>query len=208
MINRRVLSLDISTKTGWALMIIENNAIKLEKYGVIPQVQKPEGEYPGCFVDWAYLCFYGIVKIIEDCKADVLVIEETCANSKSSHSQKILEFSHFLVAKYIQENKIKSKYMLTGEWRGIMDCRMNQKEREKNKEVRDYKKKNKSSIAYDKNGKRTGIITKKHIGLRRVEELFGIKLKLKDNDISDAILLCNSYCNQVLSNKEGKIWQI
>lgn len=200
----RVLSLDISTKTGWNLTVSSDEGLVLEQYGQVPKIECPEGSYPVSFVDWAYLCYAEIVGLISKYKPDVLVIEETTANSKTSHSQKILEFCHFLVAKHIKDSNMKSVYILTGQWAKDTERVMSKEEKIHNKYVRDYKKLHGSKIAYDTNGKRIGKITKKHVSIRRANELFSKFLKeplrRKDEDAAEGLLLAFSYHARRLKN--------
>lgn len=203
----RVLSLDMSSKTGWASLVSSESGIVLEEYGTIPAIHQPEGKYPGVFVDWAQLCFHQIILLIDKFKPDVLVIEETCAGSKSVYSQKFLEYCHYVLAKYIRDTGIKSVYLLTGAWRSEVGCKMTKEESKHNKTVSDYKKKNpKSKFAYDIDGKRIGKKTKKHINIRRANEIFGgqlkFELKKKNEDLADALLLAASYHLRRLKNKD------
>lgn len=190
----RVLSLDISTKTGYCLAVSSESGFVLEDFGQTNKVDCPEdSSYPINFVDWAYKCFAVIVDLIDRLHPDILIIEETAANSKSSHSQKILEWIHYLVARLIKETGIRCVYLMTGQWRGLVESKMNKNERDRNKSVNKYKQKNNSKLAYDINGKRIGKITKKHVAIRRIKELFGIELKIKFNDTADSILLAYAY---------------
>lgn len=193
----RVLSLDMSTKTGFALLISKSAGIELEEYGQIPQIHMPEGQYPESFVDWAYAVFAKIFEIIDRLKPDVLVVEETVAGSKSVYSQKILEWIHFLLAKFIKESKIRAVYLLTGAWRSEVGAKMTKEESKHNKEVKKYKEKNDTNVAYDITGKRIGKLTKKHINIRRANEIFGKFLKeplrKKDEDAADSLLLGYTY---------------
>lgn len=195
----RVLSLDISTKTGWALVLSGPVDVELESNGQIPAIHMPEGPYPQSFVEWAYKCFSEIVKLIDAHRPDVLVIEETCAGSKEVYSQKILEYTHFLVARLIKETGIRATYLLTGSWRSETGCVMTKEESKHNKEVKEYKKKHGTNVAKDKNGKRIGKLTKKHINFRRANEIFGkflpTALRKKDEDTADALML--AYCYHV-----------
>jgi Holliday junction resolvasome RuvABC endonuclease subunit len=200
----RVLSLDISTKTGYCLAIVSSDGMILEDYGQLPKISCPDEEsYPGSYVGWAYLCYGEIERLIEQYRPDVLVIEET-TRSKNSFSQKILEFLHFLVARFIRETGIKNVYYQTGEWRKEVGSHMNLEEKQRNKEVREYKKKNKTKIAYDINGKRIGMIGKKHVTIRLVNETFKDQLKQplkrKDEDTADAVSL--NFC-YYLRKKRG-----
>lgn len=189
----KILSLDMSSKTGWSSMVSTDEGVILEAHGMIPPIHQPEGAYPGVFVDWAQLIFDEIRILIYRFNPDILVIEETCAGSKGVYTQKILEFSHFLLAKYIKESNIKSIYLLTGAWRSEVGAKMTKEESKHNKYVREYKEKHKSKRAYDVNGKLIGLKTKKHINIRRANEIFGkflkVPLKKKDEDIADSLLL-------------------
>jgi Holliday junction resolvasome RuvABC endonuclease subunit len=194
--SERILSLDVSSKTGYSVMVSSSESIRLETYGMIPAIHQPEGSYPESFVDWAELCFKEIGTLIKKFKPDVLVIEETCAGSKGVYSQKILEFTHFLLAKFIRDNNIKSVYLLTGAWRSEVGAKMTKEESKHNKYVKEYKEKNNSKFAYDIKGKKIGKKTKKHINIRTANDIFADQLKeplrKKNEDEADAILL--AYC--------------
>jgi Holliday junction resolvasome RuvABC endonuclease subunit len=195
---KRILSLDISSKTGWALVISSPSGMILENYGVVPQTHEPKDRpYPMSFVSWAYQCYSKIVELVDLYHPDVLVIEETAANSKSSHSQKILEWIHMLVAKLIGDTGIEYAYLQTGVWRKLINCKMTKNELQHNKEVKKYKLSNKTKIAYDQAGKRIGKITKKHVAIRRANELFSDFLKeplrCKNEDEADAMCLAAAY---------------
>lgn len=202
MISKRILSLDMSSKTGWGLVVSSIDGYVLEEYGMIPKTSEPPGKYPANYVDWAYQVFGEIQKLIERLKPDILVIEETVAGSKQVYSQKILEWIHFLVAKFIKESKIEAVYLLTGTWRSEVGCMMSPEEKKRNKAVREYKKAKeketgtKPTAAYDINGKRIGLVNKKHVNVRRANEVFEKFLKRplqkKDEDEADAMLL--AYC--------------
>jgi hypothetical protein len=196
MTDERILALDMSSKTGWASMISTQNGIVLEEYGTALQIHEPEGKYPTNYVEWAFACFGQIEALIDRFAPDVLVIEETVAGSKGVYTQKILEWIHFLVAKFIKETNIKAIYLLTGTWRSEVGCKMTKEESKHNKKVSKYKEEHDTSIAYDENGKRIGKLTKKHINIRRANEVFGKFLKKplikKDEDTADSLLL--GYC--------------
>jgi hypothetical protein len=188
-------------------MVSTSEGIVLESYGTIPAIHQPEGVYPGVFVDWAQLVFNEIKALIDRFSPDVLAIEETCAGSKGVYTQKILEYCHFLLAKYIKESKIKSIYLLTGAWRSEVGAKMTKSESEHNKYVRKYKKKHKSKRAYDINGKLIGIKTKKHVNIRRANEIFGKFLKKplrkKDEDTADSLLLGYTWHLRRLKKEDG-----
>ena len=205
MIDERVLTLDISSKTGWASLVSTKDGIELEAYGTLPAIHQPDGQYPSSMVDWAYLCYAEIMILVDRFAPDVLVIEETVAGSKAVYTQKFLEWVHFLVAKFIKESSIKATYLLTGAWRSEVGCLMTKEESKHNKAVREYKKKNQTSIAYNEKGKRIGKLTKKHINVRRANEVFGqylkTPLKKKDEDTADSLLL--GYCYHLRRMKKN-----
>lgn len=193
----RVLSLDISTKTGWALMVSDESSYVLETWGHIKKTSEPDGRYPGNYVDWAYQCFGEIVKLIDAHQPTVLVIEETASGSKNLYSQKILEYTHFLVARLIRDTGIKAVYLMTEEWRRLSGCQMTKEEKKKNATRSKQKKETGVKLARDASGKIMGKITRKHVNVRRANEVFKQylpePLKMKDEDTADALLLAYTY---------------
>ena len=191
--SERILSLDVSSKTGYASMISSSDGILLEDYGTLPTIHEPEGSYPSNYVIRAHLVFNEIERLIKKFNPDVLAIEETVAGSKAVYSQKFLEWVHFLLASYIKESSIRAIYLLTGAWRSEVGAKMTKEESKHNKYVREYKEKNKTEVARDINGKRIGKLTKKHINIRRANEVFGkflkVPLRKKDEDTADSLLL-------------------
>jgi Holliday junction resolvasome RuvABC endonuclease subunit len=197
MVAERVLSLDLSSKTGYALLVSSDQGMVLEAYGQVDKIPCPEDEpYPGSYVSWAYKCFEKVEELIEWLKPDVLVVEEI-TKSKNAMSQKFLDFVHFLVCRFIQETGIKNVWFQTGEWRKEIGSYMNEAERKRNKEVKKYKKEHKSKLAYDIKGKRIGMIGKKHVTIRLINEVFKGQLKepliRKQEDTADGISLAFAY---------------
>lgn len=196
MLPERVLSLDLSTKTGYSLLVLSGNEMVLEAYGQLDKVSCPDEEpYPGSYVTWAYKCFEKIEELIEWLKPDVLIIEEV-TRSKNALTQKILDYLHFLVSKLIQETGIRNIWYQTGEWRKEVGSYMNKSEKKQNEYVRDYKKKTGKILARDKNNKVIGKVTKKKVTIRLVNDIFKSQLKTllgpSEDDKADAIAL--SYC--------------
>jgi hypothetical protein len=187
----------MSTKTGWALVVSEKDAYFLEEYGQVPQMPEPPGQYPSNYIDWAYALYGKVVELVDRLAPDVLVIEETASGSKNIYSQKILEWLHFLVAKMIKESKMRVVYLMTEQWRRDTGCVMSKEEKKKNKQVREYKKSHDVSIAYDKDGKRIGLVGRKHVNVRRANEVFGQflrePLRKKDEDTADSLMLAYAY---------------
>ncbi len=187
-----LLSLDISTKTGWSVADFDERHYTLKCAGTLAKQDNPHDDYPKNYLDWAINCAKDIEGLIEKFEPDLLVIEETSKGSKNNFSQKILEFIHCFMAMYITKKKIKTHYFRTEEWRRICGCVMNKEEKKQNVEVRKQRKK-KIKVAKDSEGKRIGLIGKKHVNVRRANELFNLNLILKDEDRADAVLLGYAY---------------
>jgi Holliday junction resolvasome RuvABC endonuclease subunit len=196
-VEERVLAIDLSSKTGWAFMLSSEDSLVLVASGQIPAIHEPPGKYPDTYVLWAYQIFGSILELVERYAPDVLAIEETVAGSKSVYSQKILEFSHALLARMIRETGIKSRYFLTGEWRHIVGAKMTKEEKLRNKEVKAYKAKTGSKLARDVNNKVIGKIGKKQVNVRLANQYFGAyfskPLIKAQEDMCDALLLGQAY---------------
>lgn len=208
---KRILSLDMSTKTGFALLVSDDSGCYPEEYGQFPNTPEPIGEYPGNYVLWSGILFAQVLDLVDRLHPDHLVIEETASGSRNAYSQKILEFLHFRVAKMIMESNIPCTYVLTEQWRREVGCVMNLEEKNKNKLVRDYKKKTekktgtKTKVAYDSNGKRIGLVTRKHVNVRIANEVFGTFFKkpliMAQEDLADSLLIGYSYHLRRLKNE-------
>lgn len=197
----KLLGIDLSSKTGWAVADWSNDQIQLLAYGAIPKSYEPELPFPDNYISWALTIAGQIIEKIEEFRPDVLVIEHTAKGSKNFLSQKLLEWANLYLAQYIVKNKLKYHYFMTGEWRSIAGCSMTKAEKKNNEKV---KKQHNSGIKVAKNelGKRIGKIGKKHVNVRRANELFGLGLIRKDEDVADAILLTYAYFKQ-FSLKKG-----
>ena len=135
-------------------------------------------------------------KIIDNHQPDEFVIEETAKGSKNNMSQKIVEFIHAEIALFFENqdkigNIYSRRYFLTEEWRRICGCVMNNHEKKQNKEVRKQRKKG-ITVCKGEDGKRIGLIGKKHVNVRVANEVYGLELKLKDEDTADALLLAQA----------------
>lgn len=194
----RVLALDISTKTGYAVVDMDESGFELIKSGTLPKESEPseeDGKYPVNYLLWSHHCMEHIVDIFREFDPDELVIEETAKGSKNNMSQKIVEFIHYEMAEGFTLDgyfgDIPRTYFLTEEWRRICGCKMNDAEKKQNAEVRKQRKKG-IKVCKDKDGKRIGIIGKKHVNVRRANEVYGTELILKDEDRADAMLLAHA----------------
>lgn len=198
----RVLSLDISTKTGFSIVHIDGETLSLIGYGLLKAEGKTDEKYPLDYLLWAKQNAQQIIEKISEVKPDIIVIEETAKGSKNNFSQKILEWTHYLVAEYIVINNYDRKYFMTGEWRVLVEAKMTKEEKKKNAKRNKIKQKTGEKIAKDEAGKIVGRITKKHVNVRVANERFGLQLKIKDNDVADSLLLSAAYFELIKTQKQ------
>lgn len=182
----RVLALDASTKSGWALFVdgqLSNSGVldpvPVEDFNVNKDPQLST-KYPYNIVEGARKITAQVLDLVRRCGTlDVVVIENT-NKGKNRHTQRILEFMHFCILVMLQELPQKMAYMDTSEWRKIVGLWMTKDDLKNNRDV--------------KAGKKRGKVTKKHLAVRMVNEKYpDLKLIQKDNDQADAILLGLAY---------------
>jgi len=182
----RVLALDASTKTGWALFVdgklAESGALEpvsVEDFNVNKDPQLSP-KYPYNIVRAAREVVGKIESLVNAKSPDMLVVENT-NKGKNRHTQRLLEFIHrdLLELVWHRVPQLSFTYMDTSEWRKIVGLWMSKEDKKNNRDV--------------SAGKKRGRINKKHLAVRMVNERYGKKLKLKDNDQADAILLGQAY---------------
>jgi hypothetical protein len=201
----KILALDVSTKTGWALF----NGDKIYDFGTGGTtnfllgkglIQNPKkvhewGEYPWGYLNATEFMAQKILELVTNIGPDVIVIEET-NGSKSRYTQKVLEFIHCnLLYRLFAVFDGKVFYINSSEWRKVLGLSLSKEDKKANKKLNVAKK---LSETTGKKLNRTelgikGKVTKKHISVRYVNETYGLKLKLKDNDIADAICIGTAY---------------
>lgn len=191
----RVLVFDISTSTGWALLEGElGNIPRIIETGTIVNDEPVStyGEFPYSYVHAATSIALRIVQKYQafvKTGVDVVVIEEINKPGRfgNRYAQKILDFIHCLVlSQFCWEKPIpKVVYINTSDWRKSIGGNLTKADRALNIKVRKLKKAGKKDElkALGVRGK----INKKHVALRYVNATFGLDLKMKDNDIADAI---------------------
>lgn len=187
-----LLSLDVSTKSGYAVFIDG----ELRHWGTVfpDKTVKDFGIYPKNFA----VCAHHIVDRLwveavlpyTDREFEV-VIEET-NRGKNSLSQRLLEFLHFCLIEKFLTIGVMPKYIRTGEWRKIVNARLSPEEKALNIQISKFKRQTGEKLA-KVNGKVVGKKGKKHVAIRLVKELYGIELARKSEDAADAILLGTAY---------------
>lgn len=200
----KVLALDISTKTGYAVLEGEVNQIpQLKSFGKIETHQKvfDYGGYPFSFLFAAEDIVGRVMQLILDTKPDVIVVEETNLGTFSRYKQKILEFLHcsFLRAFHTtfvenhHANGVKPEvyYISSAMWRSAIGLQMTKEDKKNNALLSKAKKLSvETGKSLDKGSLGIkGKINKKHLSVRYINTNFGKDFKMKDNDITDGICL-------------------
>lgn len=132
----RILSLDLSTKTGWALF--ENG--KLLCFGQIKTTKKINElfpDYPYNYLALAKDMASEIKKKVLSSNPHKIIIEET-NKGKNRYSQKILEFIHNEVIEELLQYEI--HYMDTSEWRKLLGITLDKEQRKDNREINSVRK--------------------------------------------------------------------
>lgn len=193
----KVLALDISTNTGWALLEGQLGSIpKIVDTGTV-QLDGPvsgfrDNAYPWDYSGGCHQVARKISSVVRKLNPDKIVIEETNRPGRftSRYSQKVLEFIHAYLLEMLWydlkgTNPLKVSYVNTSDWRKLIGANLTKADKALNIKVRKLKKAgNKEALkALGVRGK----ISKKHVAVRYVNATFGTEFKMKDNDICDAI---------------------
>lgn len=193
-----ILGLDLSLSAGWSW--IEGELTAPESAKILDKgctkLGKPVdafGEYPWSYHNAAKAM---AVKLIEDTSLflrefpDVIVIEEINMG-KSRWSQKILEHLHFCVLAQLKDTGIPIVYLDSSAWRSALKLTMTKDQKKANAALSKAKKAAAADgIKVDKKALGVaGKVTKKHVALLAMNERFGLDLKMKDDDIADALCL-------------------
>lgn len=169
----KIVGLDMSTHCGWALISDEAGLLG---HGLYETSDKPLNSL---VEDYFYMArassiSYQVAGLVMQVQPDYIYIEQT-NKGRARGSQKQLEFIHFAVLYELKKNNWhhKVRYIDTSDWRKILNIKMTKDDSKHNKRV--------------KSGEIRGKITPKHLAVRWANEMYKQKLKLKDNDIADAM---------------------
>jgi hypothetical protein len=215
----RVLVLDISGSTGFAelealqsgeagattenvgrLRPIEYGVIKLEK------TAKSYAKHPWGYVEAANDLADKLLALIQRIEfksmepLSAIVIEET-NGARQRFTQKFLEYCHLALLNQLRTLTWHDKvvYVNTSDWRRKMDVRLTKEDKSQNAKL--SRNKRKAADKGEKLDKKTlgirGRTTIKHVAIRRANELFGLSLLAKDDDIADALLIGSAYLRGV-----------
>ena len=191
------LSLDLSSKTGWAVW----DAQKLQDFGLIvesiPDLKHNKRSYsdlspryPQNYIDCIDRLLAKLELIFDKYPISLIVIEHT-EGSSFRFSQKYLEWLHFAFwTKF--SSKYRLKYLLNKDWRQATDCYIKcwPEFEQHNKLHSKLKKKLKSSVVKHE-GKRIGRVDQKKLSVHIANILIeSINMKtISDDNIADAINL-------------------
>ena len=192
-----ILSLDISTSTGFVLLtpqgqILERGSVEMSKEKV-----KDFGGFPRNYVLAARDMARKIVELIKRVKPNVVVVEETNIGGRANqYSQKLLEFIHCLFLLEYLEESVRIVYITTAAWRKSLGLVLTKEDRRSNNKARAAN--HAGTTAAEKRAARAaagvaGKVTVKHLSVRFVNQRFGLGLLQKDNDQADAICLGLAY---------------
>jgi hypothetical protein len=187
----KVLSLDVSSKTGYA--VFENGTYKSS--GSLPKIaiedfnvnKDPDKSplYPWNIIDAADTMAQSMLALYSEHKPDVIIIENT-VKGRNRHVQRYLEFLHSAILRTLRPLNKPIHYMDPSAWRSLVGLKLNKDQKKSNQEV--------------SKGLKRGRIGKKHLSVNMVNEKYGLGLKLKDNDQADACLLALGYTIKIGEN--------
>lgn len=170
----KTLGLDISTKTGYAVVtdgILTSHGLKTAERVDFPGLCEDFG-----FIARARTMGQHIYKLLVEHQPDLIIIEQTNLG-QNRMDQKLLEFIHFEVLRRILEMERESqvRYISTSTWRSVLKIKLNADQKLNN--------------ALQKIGKVRGKVTPKHLAVLWANSTYGLELLKKDHDIADAIAL-------------------
>lgn len=172
----------MSTKTGYA--VIKNG--KLYDFGLLRSKSQTHAVDSIAMVMRAKTMANLIKEKCDQIKPDKIYVEQTNAG-RFRMSQKELEFIHFAFLDAVMKDYgERVVYVDTSGWRSELQIKLNKNQRLHNKKVRQRQAR--------------GKITTKHLSVWWVNQRYGLKLKIKDNDVADAI--CVATYGQVTSHKK------
>lgn len=188
----RVLTLDLSTSTGWALL---TEGAALCGYGVI-QVDTAQFKralpYPSSYMHIARTVARRVETLWLQERPTVVVIEEVNLG-RDRYAQKMLDFIHFAVCEFLESMNTKVVFVSSSDWRKKLEIKLSASDKKNNSLVLKAKKSGVSKKTLGVKGR----VNKKHLAIRWVNERYQLSLKAKDDDIADAICLGAAYWSGV-----------
>lgn len=189
----KILALDLSSSTGYAILEskLDGNVPYLGPYGSFKVAIKDfnvnkfpdrSPEYPFNIIDTSDEVAKRVLLLVQENNPDIIIIENT-VKGRNRHTQRLLEWIHLSVLNSLHEYSAKIKYIDPSEWRKIVGLYLSKDDKKHNTDV--------------SKGKIRGKITRKHLSVRLVNDIMKLELKLKDDDIADAICLAYAICKRM-----------
>jgi Holliday junction resolvasome RuvABC endonuclease subunit len=187
----KILGLDLSTHSGYA--IIEGG--RLSNYGIIEKKPK-QTIYDGApqeyfFIYQGHYIADQIDQLITSEKPNFIYIEQT-NQGRNRTTQKELEFIHCIVlehlAKIVDDPSV-IRFVNTSTWRPQLGIRLNKTQKKHNKTRKSSSNASIITGDYGVTMSVRGRITVKHLSVLYANGKYNLSLKLKDNDIADAICI-------------------
>lgn len=199
------LALDLSSRIGYCYFHVEDFSIKSLRYGKLDfKTLTPFSmKYDKSGVEnhpYDYLNFTNILteqfnqSVLQQEMPDIIIIEQT-NKGRNRWTQKLLEWEHYSICSLLVAQGFKDgiKYIDTSKWRSILNIKLSLEQKRTNRKI----KKEKTALveAGESIGGMKGKTNTKHLALTFVNEKFKLNppLKMKDNDIADAICVGYAY---------------
>lgn len=183
------MALDLSTKTGYAVLDQEDGQTRLVAYGLERTSTDPwkaTSPYPLWCLRLAQHHAQNIRRLYLKYKPDVVVIEHIEKKGHDSAAQLTLNFIHYAVLEALVSEGVMPRYIMPHGWRIALDQRLTKEQRAANAVLSRAKRSGRVKEVKKKTGIR-GKVTKKHVTVQWVNDTFGTDFKIKDNDVTDAI---------------------
>lgn len=178
----RIMGLDISTKTGIAV-IHDGQLIHKDLVEVVFSPTELKIDDFNC-LDRAEQMAEQVMIWVRQFEPDFIYIEQTNLGN-NRRDQKLLEFTHAMVLLSLRSYEKRIAYVDSSQWRSGLSLKFSKEDTKHNKSVKIRKEAGIRAQAGE--GKKTA----KHLAIRWCNEKYGLSLKVKDNDIADAICLAS-----------------
>lgn len=201
-VEQRVLAIDLSTHTGWAVFIRRDGGEPQRvASGTLHEQKKPATRsYPWSLLDRVMAYKDAVAGLVREHSPDVVVIEETNLG-QNRYDQKLLEWLHLMLLSFIYANAARGgtsptlenvKYLSSTTWRNALGIRLSAEDKKNNKKLSEIKKMSKDAKRRNELKKQFGITgqrTLKHVAVKYANEKFGLELLEGDNDQAEALCL-------------------
>jgi hypothetical protein len=135
-------------------------------------------KHPYDFLEYVDAYVEELFCYLKDYEFDMVLLEQT-NNGRNRWTQKLLEWVHYIMCSKLTQSKIPVKYLDTSEWRNLLGAKLSKSDKKINR--------------FKTRHKERGKITSKHVAIQYAQDKYGLELKLRDNNIADAICLGSAY---------------